>query len=72
MRDQDKFAVAEAMADLAVIEDRTDSAEAIRIAISQMVAGALFIETRAGKARADSVVAELFRAQCWPRQESEA
>ncbi|UCI33263.1 hypothetical protein [Mesorhizobium sp. B4-1-4] len=67
MRDQDKIAIFDAMDRLSSVEDGSDRDEAVRIAWAQMVASVLFIEARVGKARADAVVAELWRAQLGER-----
>ncbi|MBB6413536.1 hypothetical protein [Mesorhizobium sangaii] len=63
MREQDDIAIRDAMAELAHLENRTSRDEAMRIAIAQMCAGALFIEAHAGKWRADQVVGALWRSQ---------
>jgi hypothetical protein len=63
MREQDQVAIRDAMAELCALKDRKDPEKAITIAVAQMRAGALFIEARKGKARADAIVAELYRVQ---------
>lgn len=61
--DANQEAIWTAMAELGHLENRTSRDEAIRIAIAQMCAGALFLEAHAGKQRADQVVRALWQAQ---------
>jgi hypothetical protein len=61
--DANQEAIWTAMAELGHLENSTSRDEAIRIAIAQMCAGALFLEAHAGKQRADQVVRELYTAQ---------
>ncbi|WP_192178044.1 hypothetical protein [Mesorhizobium amorphae] len=63
MREQDEVAIVDAMAELSHLENRTSRDEAVRLAIAQMCAGALFIEAVAGRRKADQVVFALWRAQ---------
>ncbi|MGY3328663.1 hypothetical protein ACVILI_001680 [Mesorhizobium sp. USDA 4775] len=59
----DQLAILDAMAELAHLENRTSADEAMRVAIAQMCAGALFVEAHAGKQKADQVVLALWQAQ---------
>ncbi|OBQ58630.1 hypothetical protein [Mesorhizobium erdmanii] len=63
MHEQDHVAILDAMAELGHLENCSGRDEAMRVAIAQMCAGALFLEAHVGKQRANQIVVALWRGQ---------